>query len=164
ADLLWASQRSARRFEGRPGRDAARGSACTLSRVTGRRTSSTESVAPSRRPPQATPPRLGGRFHVPAVVALVGGRVVAVEHEAYDLRRVDETYRLRQRASGGSIRRDHDKNPVGALRDEPAVRDGNKRRRVEHDVVVVPTRIVHQIVEPRRLEKLVRRVSRLACL
>src|SRR5436309_933578 len=150
--------------DSRSGRDAARGSACTLSRVTGRRTSSKESVAPSRRPPQVTPPRSGGRCHVSAVVARAGGRVVAVEHQAHDLRRVDETQRLRQRASGGPIRREYDKHSVGTLRDEPAVRDGNKRWRVEHDVVVASARLVHQLLESRRLEKLVRRVGRLACL
>jgi len=58
------------------------------------------------------------------------------------------------------MRSDHDEEPVDTLRDEPAVRNGSDRRRVEHDVVVTLPRFVDERVEPRGLEQLVRRAGR----
>src|SRR3989454_62561 len=57
--------------------------------------------------------------------------------------------------------RDHGEKPIDILCNDPAVRDGNERRRVEDDVVVALPRVVEQRLEPRGFEQLVRRDGRL---
>src|SRR5260370_12461147 len=114
--------------------------------------------APLVEAPVVAPPRAVTSTRV--CVARVIGRdrgVVAIEHEADDLRRIHETEGLGQLLAWGLVSRNHHEEAVDASGDEAAVRDRDERRRVEHDVVVALARLLQQLLESRQLERLLGR-------
>src|SRR5207244_13578395 len=75
---------------------------------------------------------------VAVAVRIAGeGALVAIEDETDDFRRVGHVERLLQEFARRLVGGDHHEKPVHPFFDDPTIRNGNERRRVEYDEVVV---------------------------
>src|SRR5438874_4286221 len=116
-------------------------------------------------PTEAPPPRETSlvRLSVGCVVSgAVPGvhrerAVVTVEDEAQGLGGIHRVKGLLDQPQRSLVGRDDDEEPVDPPRDDPAVRNRDRRGRVQDDVVVLLARLLQKIPEPRRLQNFVTR-------
>src|SRR2546430_11547055 len=83
--------------------------------------------------------------------------VVTVEDEAQGLGGIQRVQGLLDQPQRSLVGRDDDEEPVDPPRDDPAVRNRDRRGRVQDDVVVLLARLLQKIPEPRRLQNFVTR-------
>ena len=115
------------------------------------RASSTRERGLTHRHPAAL--RLRGVVAVAVVSA--PEPIVAIEHQPENLGRIEGRERILEELPPSPVGGHHDEQGVHDPRDEPTVGYGGNRRCVDDDVVVLPPRFFKQLVEPRRMERLV---------
>src|SRR5204862_1296106 len=100
---------------------------------------------------------VGGLRGVDALVVARERSVVAVVQEPDHLPGLDDAERLFDHPLRRPMRGDEDDEAVDHARENSAVGDADHRGRVDDDVVVIGTCVLHQLREPWRTEELVRR-------
>jgi hypothetical protein len=82
--------------------------------------------------------------------------VILVQYQANELGRVHDMERFRKQLRGRLVRRHDHKEAVDPRFDKPAVREGDQRRCIDNNIVVVLPRFLQEFSKARQLEHIIR--------